>query len=144
VVCGVVHGLDHVESERGVAAVEAAVGRAVGSALASGAAASGALLDGAWAVFDGDDAPIEAALALAATPAAVGLARGGVGWVEGVPQGFAARMARNLATAVRSREVALRTASLRGRPPPLGVGAFDAPEPLCPPGVAITLLRDYR
>jgi len=144
VVVAQVHGLDHLEDERGPETALALLRKLPNQIEDHGACDIGALTDGAWAVFPHDALPIEAALAWAAAPAAVGIARGTVSLWRGAIQGPAARAALGLARAVRLREVVLPTQLLDGVSLPVGVGAFAAPGPLGPPALALTLVRDYR
>ncbi len=144
IVVGLVHGLDHVEAHDGAAAVTARVAALRDRLHAAPAGASGVLLDGAWLWTEDPDAALAAALAGAATPAAIGLGRGALSLVGGAPQGRAARAAWRAALAVRHREIAVASSDAPALTLPRGVGSFQAPEALGGPAAALVLIRDYR
>lgn len=144
VVVAHIPGLDHVEIERGQSAAAELVGRLLPQLGAHQPLQSGGLTDGAWAVFSAEPWPIEAALAVASVPAAVGVARGPVYWQHDVPQGPTARMALRLASAVRLREVLVAAPSLDATALPVGVGAFAAPPVIDAGGRPLWIVRDFR
>lgn len=108
-------------------------------------AVGGGLVDGVWSRSAAASATVDAALALARTGAAVGVAYGAVeDGVHGPPLGRAMVLAATLARGVRQGEVvvpASLVASLELAP---GVGQFAAPDGLFAELEPVVLLKDYR
>lgn len=143
VVWAVRHGLDHVEHDHGLDGALAELRGLADLARPAPAVAWGLAVDGVWLVSE-QGFPLEVALSLARGPAAVGLARGPIEYLERVPQGQAARWASRLASSVRLGEVVLRADQAPELNLPRGVGRFDAPTPLVPGAPPLWILRDYR